>query len=137
MTSQRSFVSKLTKPSLVDLLRLCDKNRWCQPRIRYASIRSKPDLCHDLLKFFRFTEDDEFIHITPLRRIVNFPDLKYHLKSRRFWKNGLEFDAAVVSREKPVFRFERKKVTLVFCPVASAPGNGTAAAAFQAFLAPS
>ena len=49
-------IYKLTKPSLVDLLRMCDRNRWCTPRIRYASIRSKPELCKDLLKHFDFKE---------------------------------------------------------------------------------
>ena len=138
MSTQRSSaVTKLTKPSLVDLLRLCDKHRWCAPRIRYASIRSKPDLCHDLVKFFSFTEEGDFVYIKPLRPILNFPDLKYHLKSRRFWKDGVLFDAATVSRQKPQFHLERKTVTLQFSPVAVAPGNGTIAAAFQAFLAPS
>jgi hypothetical protein len=130
MIPTKSPVQKLTKPSLVDLLRMCDKNRWCCPRIRYASIRSKPDLCTDLLKFFTFEMDGEFIEIRSLRNLVNFPALKYHLKTRRFWRNGEAFDAATVSRERPCFRLEKKTVTLSFGQIRAALGSGTSVAAF-------
>ena len=126
-------IYKLTKPSLVDLLRMCDRNRWCNPRIRYASIRSKPELCKDLLMHFEFQEVDEYIIIRPRRRIINFPELKYHSRSRRFWKNGKPFDAARVSRQKPQFRLERKKTTLHFGPLQGAPGSDIAAAASLMF----
>ena len=135
MLRSKSAVQRLTKPSLVDLLRMCDKNRWCCPRIRYASIRSKPDLCADLLKFFTFelAEDGEFILIRSLRPLVNFPELKYHLKSRRFWRDGQAFDAATVSRERPVFRLEKKRVTLQFGQIRAARGSDTGVGAFLGF----
>ena len=136
MIPSKNAVQKLTKPSLVDLLRMCDKNRWCCPRIRYASIRSKPDLCADLLKFFTFQSDGEFIQIQSLRDLVNFPRLKYHLKTRRFWRNGIPFDAATVSRERPAFRLERKTVTLNFGQIRATLCNGKGAAFFQGFRAP-
>ena len=116
-------IYKLTKPSLVDLLRMCDRNRWCNPRIRYASIRSKPELCRDLLVHFSFAENGDFISISPLRKIHNFPRLQYHSKERRFWKNGRPFDAARVSRQKPVFHLERKKTTLHFGPLHGGRGS--------------
>ena len=136
MLRSKNAVQKLTKPSLVDMLRMCDKNRWCCPRIRYASIRSKPDLCADLLKFFTFDTEGDFIQIRSLRELVNFPDLKYHLKSRRFWRNGEAFDAATVSRERPTFRFEKKRVTLHFGQIRAARGSDTGVGAFLGFLAP-
>ena len=132
MGPPKSPIYKLTKPSLVDLLRMCDKNRWCCPRIRYASIRSKPDLCRELLKFFDFVTTGDFIQIHSQRRLVNFPKLlQYHLKSRQFWKDGMPFDAATVSREKPCFFLEKKTVTLEFGSVYMERGNGTAFGAFQ------
>ena len=126
-------IFKLTKPSLVDLLRMCDRNRWCTPRIRYASIRSKPELCKDLLQHFTFVEEDEFIRIRPRRPIVNFPQLMYHQKSRRFWKDGEAFDAARVSRQRPEFRLERKETTLYFGQLQGALGSGTGVAASLMF----
>jgi hypothetical protein len=133
MIPSKSAVHKLTKPSLVDLLRMCDKNRWCCPRIRYASIRSKPELCRDLLKFFTFDNDGEFIHILSIRALVNFPVLKYHLKGRRFWRNGQAFDAATVSRERPTFRYEKKTVVLHFGELRAARGSGTGVVASLGF----
>lgn len=139
MDTQRSNLAiyKLTKPSLVDLLRMCDRNRWCCPRIRYASIRSKPDLCTDLLKFFSFVVDGDFILIQTLRELVNFPEMRYHLKTRRFWKNGLPFDAAKVSRERPTFRLEKKLITLQFGELRAARGSEIASAFFPGSRGPS
>ena len=136
MKKKSSAIFRLTKPSLVDFLRMCDRNRWCQPRIRYASIRSKPDLCHDLEKFFEFKEDGEFIQILAKRAIPNFPIISYHPGTRRFWKDGILFDAAKESRQKPRFHFERKTVTLRFGELHVAPDSGTSSAFFRGFLAP-
>ena len=130
-------IFKLTKPSLVDLLRICDKNRWCSPRIRYASIRSKPELCKDLMQHFDFVEiDNGFIRIRPRRVIRDFPDLKYHQRSRRFWMDGEPFDAARVSRERPQFQMEHKRTTLYFGTLQGARDSGIAAAASLMFPAP-
>ena len=129
-------VQRITKPNLVDLLRMCDKNRWTSPRIRYASIRSKPDLCQDLVKFFEFRQEENLITITPLRQIVRFPNLQYDVKSRRFFREGKPFDCARVSRRQPTFRLERKNVTLVFGTLFPAKGSlcsGTAAVASLMF----
>ena len=120
-------VQRINKPSLVDLLRLCDKRRWCQPRIRYASIRSKPELCRDLVQFFDFKTDGNVIVITPKKPIKDFPDLRYDPVLRYFLLDGRRFDAAKVSRQRPQFRLERKKVVLEFGPL-YAPDNGTASA---------
>ena len=66
--------------------------------------------------------------------IFNFPDLRYNLKERRFYLDGQWFDAAKVSRQKPVFHLERKTTVLEFGPVyARAPrGSGTASVSFAA-----
>ena len=41
-------MERISKPHIVDLLRVFDRKRWIQPRIRYASVRSKPELIKDL-----------------------------------------------------------------------------------------
>ena len=50
------MLHKISKPHLVDLLRMSDHNRWLQPRIRYASVRSKPELIRDLEDHFLVKE---------------------------------------------------------------------------------
>ncbi len=52
-------MERISKPHLVDLLRIFDKRRWLHPRILYASVRSKPELIADLKKiFFTYTKED-------------------------------------------------------------------------------
>ena len=114
ITNNRENCKILTKPSLVDFLRLCDRNNWCSPRIRYASIRSKPELIEDLIKFFRFERQEEFIQITPRHEIFGYPEMKYHIRTRRFHRDGIEYDCATKSRQKPTFRLEKKKCVLHF-----------------------
>ena len=126
-------VQRICKPHLVDFLRMCDKNRWCCPRIRYASIRSKPELCRDLLNFFKFEKEEDSVRIVPIRPIHGFPLLEYNLKSRCFSVDGELHDFPRMSREKPVFHLERKKVTLEFSPLYAAPGSGTAFGASPMF----
>ena len=122
---------RISKPNLVDLLRLCDRNHWCSPRIRYASIRSKPDLCRDLILFFTFKLESHLILISPNKQIRNFPEIYYNLKIRRFFLNDREFDCAKVSRSKPLFQMKRGPITLKFGPLYSnTHDNGRVAAFF-------
>ena len=44
-----SCLNKISKPHIVDLLRIFDKRKTISPRIRYASVRSKPELIKDAL----------------------------------------------------------------------------------------
>ena len=46
-------MNKISKPHIVDFLRLADQKKWFSPRIRYASVRSKPELIADLRHRFR------------------------------------------------------------------------------------
>ena len=43
-------MNAICKPHIVDLLRIFDKRRMVTPRIRYASVRSKPELIADLAR---------------------------------------------------------------------------------------
>ena len=132
-----SAVQRISKPHLVDFLRMCDRNRWCCPRIRYASIRSKPELCEDILKFFSFIEAAEVIFICPLRTLHGFPEMEYHLKGRCFVLDGCHHDFPRLSRSKPVFQLERKRVTLEFDWGPWAPGSDTVSADAPMFPLPS
>jgi hypothetical protein len=106
---------RLTKPALVDLLRLCDNRRWVLPKIRYASIRAKGDLIKDLLHHFEFVFAGGFVDIRPKHRIHKFPEsLKYHVKTRSFHLDHLPFDCAKISREKVPYTFRWVKTTLYF-----------------------
>ena len=109
-----SLLQKISKPRIVDFLRLSDRERWCSPRIRYASIRSKGELVSDILENFAFTQESNRIKIIPRRKIPHFPDLTYCLESRHFLLGGQVFDSARVSRQKPQFQIDRGKITLLF-----------------------
>ena len=117
-------LQRISKPRIVDFLRLSDKQHWCSPRIRYASIRSKGELCKDILVHFDFVQEGDFIKIRPLHQICNFPDMMYDLKQRQFLCDGRPFDSARVSRENPRFRIEHKKVHLSFGPLHTQQGLG-------------
>ena len=108
-------VTRISKPHLVDFLRQADKNRWVLPRIRYASIRSKPELCHDIVKHFRFEiDDDTLISFFPRYKVRHFPQLQYDLHARTYRVDGVQSDFPRISREKPQFLLVRRPVTLSF-----------------------
>ena len=122
-------VQRISKPAIVNFLRLCDRKRWCQPRIRYASIRSKSELCADLIDYFQFQLTDKVITISPHKEIRGFPQIQYDLKVRSFLVDGLRHDFAKVSRQKPTFHLEHRTVTLVFGSLhLHSKNSGTAAA---------
>ena len=127
-------VQRISKPHLVDFLRMCDKNRWCSPRIRYASIRSKPELCADIKTFFTFSECSETrIEVRSIRQIRGFPNLEYDLKQRAFLVDGKTHDFPRMIRQKPRFSLRREPVTLVFGDLYCTPGSGTVSAASLGF----
>ena len=53
----------ISKPRIVDFLRTCDKLNWVHPRIRFASVRSKPELIEDIE--MNFTVGGEFYQHCP------------------------------------------------------------------------
>ena len=128
--------TRICKPHLVDFLRMCDKYRWCSPRIRYASIRSKPELCADIDNNFNVT-GDRVLSISPKRPTPHFPELNYDLNSRKFLIDGIPHDFPRISREKPQFGLERRKVTLHFGCMYGLPGSGIISAFGLASPSPS
>ena len=111
MTGHMTLISK---PHLVDLLRIFDKNRWIIPRIRYASVRSKPELIDDLKQHFLVGKSAnrlEFWHRTPSPVI---PKIEYDLKARKYLLDGRYYDVPKESRKRPEFSISHVPVTLDF-----------------------
>ena len=116
----------ISKPFIVDLLRIFDKNRWIQPRIRYASVRSKPALINDLKQHFRAKYDKknkriQLIPTHPLRSDV--PKIEFDLGRRQYLLDEKFVDIPRESRRKPSFSISRVPVTLDFSEFApKSPG---------------
>jgi len=119
-------MESISKPHMVDLLRIFDKKRWITPRIRYASVRSKPELIADLKRvFFTAVENHEpdIIHFK-LRAAVrrshsHLPEISYSLKNRTFLFDGLAYNVPVESRRRVEFSISRVPVTLFGTPIVS------------------
>ena len=109
-------MDKISKPDLVDLLRISDHRRWLHPRIRYASIRSKPNLLEDLRKHFVDRLKRGIIEFVPRfpNKLRELKKIEYILKLKTFFFDGEMVDAPKKSREKVLFRFSRDPVTLTF-----------------------
>ena len=108
-------MEKISKPNLVDLLRLADREKWFCPRIRFASVRSKPCLIEDLRKRFRDVKRGELVLFVPRVRLCDHvPEIRYSTKTRTFLLNGRPIDVPKISREKPVFSIRHEKYTLHF-----------------------
>ncbi len=86
----KTLFQKISKPHLVDLLRLSDRNRWLFPRIRYASVRSKPELISDLMVHFRLLELKRRLVFLPKQknRTNSVPQIEYDLEAKRFRVEG-------------------------------------------------
>ena len=107
------MLNRISKPHIVDFLRMSDRNRWLSPRIRYASVRSKPELIQDLENHFCVKCDQDLLLFEP-KRSHNLPAIVYCLRRRLYLINGDPMDVPRVSRKKPSFCILREKVTLTF-----------------------
>ena len=110
-------MNRISKPMIVDLLRIADREHWFYPRIRYASIRSKPALLDDLRKYFSvcIQAGDEWVDFLPKRGAFHkVPMIRYHLKRRKFYFDNVEIDAPKISREKPLFVIRKETVVVCF-----------------------
>ena len=108
-------MEKISKPNLVDLLRLSDRERWFTPRIRFASVRSKPELIADLRRLYTDVRKAGLVQFRPRLKLPNHvPSIVYSPKLRTFLLNGKVIDVPKVSRAKPAFSIRYEKCTLVF-----------------------
>ena len=113
-------MNAISKPHIVDLLRIFDKRRYITPRIRYASVRSKPELIRDLERHFQTVCENGAVTLRPLRSHFEVPVIRYHLKEKSYTFDGRPVDVPRRSREKVKFRISREKVTIHW-PVILAP----------------
>ena len=111
-------MNKISKPHIVDFLRLADQNKWFSPRIRYASVRSKPELIADLRhRFLDRLTDHQTIEFLPCHQNACLPSIEYCLERRKFLLDGSPVNVPKVSRDRPGFSIDHRAVTLDFgCP---------------------
>ena len=108
-------MEKISKPALVDLLRLSDRERWFSPRIRFASVRSKPCLIADLRELYTDVRVGGRVLFQPRRPLPqHVPGIAYDVKLRTFLLDGTVIDVPRVSREKPAFSIRYERCTLLF-----------------------
>ena len=107
-------MNAISKPHLVDLLRIFDKRRYISPRIRYASVRSKPELIRDLCRHFAVMETDGIITLEPLKTLSSceVPVIRYHLKEKHYTFDGHPVDVPRQSRERIRFQISHVPVTI-------------------------
>ena len=104
----------LNKPRIVDFLRLCDRNKWVHPRIRFASVRSKPELIEDIHHNFDVTIDKHLVTITPRSSCRRVPVIQYDLEVRKYLVDGVYREFQKESRRKPEFQIRYKSTTIHF-----------------------
>ena len=108
-------MEKICKPHIVDLLRISDQRRWLWPRIRYASIRSKPTLLADLRDHFSEVRLGQRLLLVPKNpTLVHIPKIEYDFRRKRFLFDGSHIDVPRLSRSKVQFEVRRGPVTLHF-----------------------
>ena len=108
-------MEKISKPNLVDLLRLSDRERWYSPRIRFASVRSKPCLIADLRALYRDLRKGPRILFLPRHPLpAHVPEIQYDVPRRTFLLNGKVMDVPRISRAKPVFSIRHGLYTMHF-----------------------
>ena len=85
-------LENISKPKIVDLLRVCDRNNWVFPRIRYASVRSKPTLLADIRSHFEEIQGERSLELVPRNRCVRCPRIQYELEKKSFLFDGAPID---------------------------------------------
>ena len=109
-------MNQISKPHIVDLLRIFDKNRMISPRIRYASVRSKPELLKDLAHHFDTSQEGDTIMFKPRKQhhFRGVPLIKYHLGEKQYFFDGKAVNVPEQSRARPVFQIRKGPVTITF-----------------------
>lgn len=107
-------MNTISKPHLVDLLRIFDRRKMIVPRIRYASVRSKPELIEDLVQHFTTFRVENYVCFVPRKKNSVLPQIQYDLAKRVFEFDGIPQDVPRLSRQKPRFEIRRGKFVLDF-----------------------
>ncbi len=108
-------MNQISKPHLVDLLRIFDRRKFFMPRIRYASVRSKPELLHDLYRHFDTRQTESNVEFVPNPSVPNsVPSIRYELTERKFYFDEVVVDPPTHHHHLPYFRIVHGPVTLHF-----------------------
>ena len=107
-------MNAISKPHIVDLLRIFDKRRMVTPRIRYASVRSKPELISDLSRHFVACKLKDVIQFKTTTSYLKLPEIRYHLKLKKYTFDGVLVDVPRESREPIKFEIRRGPVVISF-----------------------
>ena len=106
-------MERISKPHLVDLLRIFD--RRFMPRIRYASVRSKPELIKDLKRYFFTYEREGMLNFKTRAGVGSaIPPIAYRFATREYLFDGVPYDVPTESRRKVAFSISHEPVTLCF-----------------------
>ena len=102
-------LDNICKPQIVDFLRVCDRRRWVFPRIKYASVRSKPVRLEAIRRHFR-EEPGETLALIPHRPVP--VKIEYSFERKEFLFDGSPIHLPTYCR--PKFRFLPGPVTVRF-----------------------
>ena len=91
-------LENISKPKIVDFLRVCDRKNWVYPRIRYASVRSKPTLLKDIRDHFEEIQGDREIELIPFRDAQRLPRIQYNFDQKAFLFDGQTIDLPKVGK---------------------------------------
>ena len=109
-------MERISNPHVVDFLRLSDRTHWLHPRIKYASIRSKPQLLEDLQRHFRtrHTKNRSRLLFLPLRSLPTVPRIEYCFLKKLFLFDGTPIDVPKKSKLRVPFRIVKGPVVVSF-----------------------
>ena len=107
-------MNAISKPHIVDLLRIFDKRRLVTPRIRYASVRSKPELIADLARHFATVKVRDSIVFNPITSYLQVPRIVYLLKEKRYTFDEKPVDVPRESREQIKFHVRKGPIVVSF-----------------------
>ena len=105
-------LENISKPKIVDFLRVCDRKNWVYPRIRYASVRSKPTLLKDIRDHFEEIQGDREIELIPFRDAQRLPRIQYNFDQKAFLFDGQTIDLPKVGKVE--FRIVKGPIVVDF-----------------------
>ncbi len=104
-------LENISKPRVVDFLRVCDRKNWLFPRIRYASVRSKPTLLADIRVHFEEMFRGDRLQLVPFRP-RRMPVIEYCFAKKQFLFDGEPIDLPKAGKVE--FRMIKGPVTVRF-----------------------
>ena len=109
-------MERISKPQIVSFLRLSDRKHWLHPRIRYASIRSKPQLLLDLRKHFRTrtVKAGTRLLFLPRRHLPGVPKIEFCFDQKSFLFDGKPTECPKRPRDRVRFQISQEPVTICF-----------------------